>query len=108
MRKNRDTRLPKDWKGNHLVPHVVSQSGRHEVLAPVSSVRIGETDADLVRSRCRLPTLGCGVCGSHRKRVQRCLDRHDTSAKTVRALQTEELTFLVSGCSFSTVGGLVF
>ena len=49
MKKSRDIRLPKDWKGNHLVPHIVSQNGRHEVLAPVSSVRIGETDCDLVQ-----------------------------------------------------------
>lgn len=44
-------RLPKDGKGNDLVPYVLSRNNRHEVVAPVSSVRIGETRRDLVKSK---------------------------------------------------------
>jgi len=41
----------KDRKGNDLMPYVLSQNGRHEVVAPVSSVRIGETRKDFVKSK---------------------------------------------------------
>ncbi len=41
----------KNRKGTALLPHVVSKRGRHEVIAPMSSVRLGETDKKLVRSR---------------------------------------------------------
>ena len=41
----------KDRKGNDLMPYVLSKDGRHEVVAPVSSVRIGETRRDFVKSK---------------------------------------------------------
>ena len=41
----------KDRKGNDLMPYVLSKDGRHEVVAPVSSVRIGETRKDFVKSK---------------------------------------------------------
>ena len=41
----------RDRKGNDLVPYVLSKDGRHEVVAPLSSVRIGETDKNAVKSR---------------------------------------------------------
>ena len=46
----RKIKLFKDRKGNDLVPYVLSRDDRHEVVAPVSSVRIGETRRELVRS----------------------------------------------------------
>ena len=47
----RKIKLFKDRKGNDLVPYVVSKDNRHEVVAPVSSVRIGETNRNAVRSK---------------------------------------------------------
>ena len=47
----RKIKLFKDRKGNELMPYVLSKDGRHEVVAPVSSVRIGETRKDFVRSK---------------------------------------------------------
>ena len=47
----RKTKLFKDRRGNDLMPYVVSKNGRHEVVAPVSSVRIGETRRDYVKSK---------------------------------------------------------
>ena len=44
-------KLFKDRKGTDLVPYVSSRDDRHEVVAPVSSVRIGETRKDFVRSK---------------------------------------------------------
>ena len=44
-------RVFKDRKGNDLMPYVLSKDGRHEVVAPVSSVRIGETRRDFVKSK---------------------------------------------------------
>ena len=41
----------KDRRGNDLMPYVLSKNGRHEVVAPVSSVRIGETRKDFVKSK---------------------------------------------------------
>ena len=40
-----------DRKGNDLMPYVLSKNGRHEVVVPVSSVRIGETRRDFVKSK---------------------------------------------------------
>ena len=78
MRKNRDIRLPKDLKGNLLVPHVVSQNERHEVLAPVSSVRIGETDKDLVQQRqcVDYPRWVAVFVGRTEKECKRWLDKY--------------------------------
>lgn len=47
----RKIKLPRDRKGNDLVPYVVSKDNRHEVVAPVSSVRIGETNRNAVKSK---------------------------------------------------------
>ena len=44
-------KLFRDRKGNDLVPYVLSKDGRYEVVAPVSSVRIGETDRNAVKSK---------------------------------------------------------
>ena len=44
-------RVFKDCKGNDLMPYILSKNGRHEVVAPVSSVRIGETRKDSVKSK---------------------------------------------------------
>ena len=41
----------KDRNGNDLVPYILSAKNRHEVVAPVSSVRIGETERNLVKSK---------------------------------------------------------
>ena len=47
----RKIKLPRDRKGGELMPYVLSKDGRHEVVAPVSSVRIGETNRNAVKSR---------------------------------------------------------
>jgi len=47
----RKIKVFKDRKGNDLMPYVLSKDGRHEVVAPVSSVRIGETRKDFVKSK---------------------------------------------------------
>jgi len=48
----RKIKLFKDRKGQDLVPVLVdSSAGRYEVVAPVSSVRIGETERKLVKSK---------------------------------------------------------
>ena len=47
----RKIKLFKDGQGNDLVPYVNSTENRHEVVAPVSSVRIGETDVNLIKSK---------------------------------------------------------
>ena len=47
----RKIKLPRDRKGDELMPYVLSKDGRHEVVAPVSSVRIGETNRNAVKSR---------------------------------------------------------
>ena len=47
----RKIKVFKDRKGNDLMPYVVSENGRHEVVVPVSSVRIGETRRDAIKSK---------------------------------------------------------
>ena len=47
----RKIKVFKDRKGNDLMPYVLSKDGRHEVVAPVSSVRIGETNRNAVKSK---------------------------------------------------------
>ncbi|MAL44333.1 hypothetical protein [Hyphomonas sp.] len=47
----RKIKLPRNRKGDELMPYVLSKDGRHEVVAPVSSVRIGETNRNAVKSR---------------------------------------------------------
>ena len=81
MRKSRDIRLPKDWKGDHLVPYVVSQKGRHEVVAPVSSVRIGETSRELVKSKqcVDYPRWVAVFVGRTEKECKWWLDRYMTT-----------------------------
>ncbi len=47
----RKIKLFRDRKGNDLVPYVSSKDGRYEIVAPVSSVRIGETNRNAVKSK---------------------------------------------------------
>ena len=69
----RKIKVFKDRKGNDLMPYVLSQNGRHEVVAPVSSVRIGETRRDFVKSKAcvdyaRWVALFVGRCEAECKR----------------------------------------
>jgi hypothetical protein len=41
----------RDRKGERLVPEVVESAGRWEVVAPLSSVRLGETPRNGVKSQ---------------------------------------------------------
>ena len=77
----RKIKLFKDRKGNDLVPYVVSKDNRHEVVAPVSSGRIGETNRNAVKSRqcvdyARWVALFVGRSESECKRW---LDKHKTT-----------------------------
>ena len=76
----RKIKLFKDRKGDDLVPYVTSKNDRHEVVAPVSSVRIGETNRELVKS---------GECidyarwvalyvGKNHEECKKWLDKHKT------------------------------
>lgn len=47
----RRIKLFKNRKGEELTPYVASKDNRHEVVAPVSSVRIGETNRNAVKSK---------------------------------------------------------
>lgn len=77
----RKIKLPKDRKGNDLVPYVLSKDGRHEVVAPVSSVRIGETNRNAVKSKhcvdyARWVAL---FVGRSEAECKRWLDKHKTT-----------------------------
>ena len=77
----RKIKLPRDRKGDELMPYVLSKDGRHEVVAPVSSVRIGETNRNAVKSRqcvdyARWVALFVGRSESECKRG---LDKHKTT-----------------------------
>ena len=76
----RRIKLPKDRKGNDLVPYVVSKDNRHEVVAPVSSVRIGETRRDHVKSKHRVdyPRWVALFVGRSEAECKRWLDKHKT------------------------------
>ena len=76
----RKIKLPRDRKGNDLVPYVVSKDNRHEVVAPVSSVRIGETNRNAVKSKQRIDYarwVAVYVGRSH-KECTKWLDKHKT------------------------------
>ena len=77
----RKIKLPKDRKGNDLVPYVVSKDERHEVVAPVSSVRIGETQRDDVKSKHRIdyPRWVALYVGKSEAECRRWLDKHKTT-----------------------------
>jgi len=77
----RKIKLPKDRKGNDLVPYVVSKDNRHEVVAPVSSVRIGETRRDHVKSKHRVdyPRWVALFVGRSEAECKRWLDKYKTS-----------------------------
>ena len=76
----RKIKLPKDRKGNDLVPHVVSEGGRHEVIAPVSSVRIGETNRNAVKSKQCIdyPRWVALFVGRSEVECKKWLDKHKT------------------------------
>ena len=74
-------KLPKDRKGNDLMPYVVSKDNRHEVVAPVSSVRIGETNRNAGKSKqcvdyARWVAL---FVGRSEAECKRWLDKHRTT-----------------------------
>ena len=77
----RKIKLPKDRKGSDLVPYVVSKDERHEVVAPVSSVRIGETQRDDVKSKHRIdyPRWVALYVGKSEAECRRWLDKHKTT-----------------------------
>ena len=76
----RKIKLPKDRKGNDLVPYVLSKDNRHEVVAPVSSVRIGETRRDHVKSKQRVdyPRWVALFVGRSEAECKKWLDKHKT------------------------------
>ena len=76
----RKIKLPKDRKGNDLVPYVVSEGGRHEVVAPVSSVRIGETNRNAVKSKQCIdyPRWVALFVGRSEVECKKWLDKHKT------------------------------
>ena len=77
----RKIKLFKDRKGNDLVPYVVSKDNRHEVIAPVSSVRIGETNRNAVRSKhcVDYPRWVALYVGKNHTECSRWLDKYKTS-----------------------------
>ena len=75
----RKIKLFRDRKGNDLVPYVLSKDGRHEVVAPVSSVRIGETNRNAVKSRqcVDYPKWVAVYVGRSEKDCKKWLDRYE-------------------------------
>ena len=75
----RKIKLFRDRKGNDLVPYVLSKDGRHEVVAPVSSVRIGETNKNAVKSRqcVDYPKWVAVYVGRSEKECKKWLDRYE-------------------------------
>lgn len=75
----RKIKLFRDRKGNDLVPYVLSKDGRHEVVAPVSSVRIGETNRNAVKSRqcVDYPKWVAVYVGRSEKECKKWLDRYE-------------------------------
>jgi len=68
------------YKGEDLLPYVKSEDGRHEVIAAVSSVRIGETKRELVKSKhcVDYPRWVALYVGRTEKECVRWLDKHKT------------------------------
>ena len=77
----RKIKLPRDRKGDELMPYVLSMDRRHEVVAPVSSVRIGETNRDAVKSRhcVDYPRWVALFVGRSEAECKRWLDKHKTT-----------------------------
>jgi hypothetical protein len=77
----RKIKLFKDRRGNDLVPYVLSRDDRHEVVAPVSSVRIGETRRDHVKSKHCIdyPRWVALFVGRSEGECKRWLDKHKTT-----------------------------
>ena len=77
----RKIKLPRDRKGDELMPYVLSKDGRHEVVAPVSSVRIGETNRNAVKSRhcVDYPRWVALFVGRSEAECKRWLDKHKTT-----------------------------
>ena len=75
----RKIKLFRDRKGNDLVPYVLSKDDRHEVVAPVSSVRIGETNKNAVKSRqcVDYPKWVAVYVGRGEKECKKWLDRYE-------------------------------
>lgn len=75
----RKIKLFRDRKGNDLVPYVLSKDDRHEVVAPVSSVRIGETNKNAVKSRqcVDYPKWVAVYVGRSEKECKKWLDRYE-------------------------------
>lgn len=75
----RKIKLFRDRNGNDLVPYVLSKDGRHEVVAPVSSVRIGETNRNAVKSRqcVDYPKWVAVYVGRSEKECKKWLDRYE-------------------------------
>ena len=76
----RKIKLPRDRKGDELMPYVLSKDGRHEVVAPVSSVRIGETNRNAVKSRhcVDYPRWVALFVGRSEAECKRWLDKYKT------------------------------
>ena len=77
----RKIKLPRDRKGDELMPYVLSKDRRHEVVAPVSSVRIGETNRNAVKSRhcVDYPRWVALFVGRSVAECKRWLDKHKTT-----------------------------
>jgi hypothetical protein len=74
----RKIKLFKDRKGNDLMPYVHSEGSRHEVVVPASSVRIGETSRELVKSKhcVDYPKWVAVFVGRNEQECKKWLDRH--------------------------------
>jgi len=77
----RKIKVFKDRKGNDLIPYVYSNDDRHEVVAPVSSVRIGETRKDYVKSKTCVdyPRWVALFVGRNEAECKRWLDKYQAT-----------------------------
>ena len=56
-------KLPRDRKGDELMPYVLSKDGRHEVVAPVfCPYRRDKQKSSEVKALCRLSEVDSPVC----------------------------------------------
>lgn len=83
----RTSRLFKNRKGDALMPELHGVGNRHEVVAPVSRVRIGEIPRELIRSKQSVdyPRWVTLYVGKTRGETRKWLDKH---MKTVIRLCT--------------------
>ena len=81
----RKIKLFKDRKGHDLVPYVKSRGKRHEVVAPVSSVRIGETSRERIKSKDCVDYAKWSAIyvGKSHTECKRWLDKHKTTVLKV-------------------------